>query len=488
MSYSIQRSGQFLALNTHGDEMVQLHKIVVALVLSSPVVFVSAQDRRQVSEPLIPPTCTTVYAQKSVGADRKVAAADEAKLDSARIQAAIDQCKSGAAVLLAAAPGKNAFVSGPVQLREGVTLHVGKGVTFYASRKAADFDFPDAPGVCGSIHPRESQVGYVAPKPGGCRPLIAIAKARNAGVMGEGVIDGRGDMVLAGSDTSWWQRARAAEPENKRFYAPRLIVARQADGLVLYKIALHNSPNFHVTVNDTDGFTAWGVLVQSPTVPHTDARNTDGIDPGSSTNVTIAHSWIDTDDDNVAIKTGVTHMSVLHNHFYRGHGMSIGSETLTGVSHLLVDDLVMDATTSGIRIKSNVTRGGKVHDLVYQNICMRDVGVPIAISPYYMGQTIEKFVNPRLEGNLIPDYKTITLRNISILTPGDLLIAGHDDAHRTEVRLENVQATGVTPALVHVDFADITHASTNIPFTVPARAGAATPYNCDGKFVPMRTR
>jgi hypothetical protein len=52
-----------------------------------------------------------------------------------------------------------------------------------------------------------------------------------------------------------------------------------------------------------------------------DARN-----PGSSANVTVAHSWIDNGDDNIAIKTGTTHMSVLDNHFYSGHGMSIGSE------------------------------------------------------------------------------------------------------------------------------------------------------------------
>jgi polygalacturonase len=62
---------------------------------------------------------------------------------------------------------------------------------------------------------------------------------------------------------------------------------------------------------------------------------------------------------------------------------SIGSETYTGQSFLLVDGLTEDHTMSGIRIKSNVTRGGPVHDLVYRNICMRGVKNPIAISPYY---------------------------------------------------------------------------------------------------------
>ena len=57
----------------------------------------------------------------------------------------------------------------------------------------------------------------------------------------------------------------------------------------------------------------------------------------------------------MAVKANVQHISVLDNHFYTGHGMSIGSEA-TGVAYLLVDGLTEDHTTSGIRIKSNVTR------------------------------------------------------------------------------------------------------------------------------------
>ena len=153
------------------------------------------------------------------------------------------------------------------------------------------------------------------------------------------MIDGRGGATVVGHDYSWWQMARAAEPKQLRYYSTRLIVGNHADGFVIYGITLHNSPNFHVAVNNTDGFTAWGVHLQTPTIRGVDARNTDGIDPGSSTNITITKSWIDNGDDNIAVKTGVTHMSVLNNHFYNGHGMSIGSETYSGVSDLLVDGL-----------------------------------------------------------------------------------------------------------------------------------------------------
>jgi polygalacturonase len=235
-----------------------------------------------------------------------------------------------------------------------------------------------------------------------------------------------------------------------------MIVASHADGLVMYRITLHNSTNFHVSVNQTNGFTAWGVHLLTPTTKGMDARNTDGIDPGSSTNVTVAHSWIDNGDDNIAIKTGTTHMSVLDNHFYSGHGMSIGSETYSGDSFLLVNGLTEDHTTSGIRIKSNVTRGGSVHDLTYKNICMREVKNPIAISPYYTNQTTEGFEDPKYTGDRIPDYKKIVLENVFSETPGDVLIAGLNDEHRTEVTLDRVWIRGIKPEQVHLAFADIT--------------------------------
>jgi hypothetical protein len=74
------------------------------------------------------------------------------------------------------------------------------------------------------------------------------------------------------------------------------------------------------------------VIVNAPR----NARNTDGINPGNSTDVTITRSFIHAGDDNVAIKApkgGPTaHMTIAHNHFYAGHGMSIGSETDGGAS------------------------------------------------------------------------------------------------------------------------------------------------------------
>ena len=58
-----------------------------------------------------------------------------------------------------------------------------------------------------------------------------------------------------------------------------------------------------------------------------------------------------------------TNITVAHNHFYWGHGMSIGSETSGGVSGIRIEDLSLDGPDNGIRITSNPTQGGLVEDV-----------------------------------------------------------------------------------------------------------------------------
>jgi polygalacturonase len=463
--------------------------VLLASAILATVSGAWAQDTRVVKEPVIPSACAKLEA-KIVAVGDALREADETLGDTTRIQDAISKCKPGMAVELArGAKSGDAFLSGPLTLAEGVTLLVDKGVTLFASRRASDYDV--TPGACGVMMQARGRA---------CKSFITI-RTKNTAIMGDGVIDGRGGAQLLDKGYSWWALAVKAEPGNKPYSDPRLIDAAQADGFTLYRITLHDAPNFHVGVSQTNGFTAWGVHLKTPVHepgPNDPRpRNTDGIDPGSSSNVTIAHSWIDNGDDNIAIKTGVTHMSVLANHFYSGHGMSIGSETYTGDSFLLVDGLTEDHTTSGIRIKSNVTRGGLVHDMVYRNICMRDVQVPIAISPYYNDGTIDQFFDPGFKGDRIPDYKKITIENVTDMTPGDVLIAGNDEAHRTEVELRNVTIKGITPDKVHVKLANIVTAGTNIPLgptggnkdvkvvSIDPPAGTKA-YSCEGKFVPMR--
>lgn len=327
---------------------MQIRFISLAVVSALVTSRLLAQDRRTVTEPVIPAICATLTAELDA-TGRAFAPEDEARLDTVRIQQAIDSCGAGRAVELKSAEGKNAFLSGPLELRQGVTLLIDRGATLYGSRDPKVYE--TAPGSCGVVNEERN----------GCKPLISVKHVSGAGVMGDGTIDCRGGAKLSGKDVTWWELAEQARASGRQ-QVPRIIVADYADNFTLYRITLKNSPNFHVVYNHGDGFTVWGLKIDTP---KRGARNTDGVDPGGSKNITITHSFIRAGDDNVAIKGGdaISNMTVSHNHFYWGHGMSIGSETNGGVSRVRVTDLSLDGPDNAIRIKSNGSRGGLVHDV-----------------------------------------------------------------------------------------------------------------------------
>jgi polygalacturonase len=409
-----------------------------------------AQDTRNVTEPRFPQACVVLTARLSAP---KGALSDSSERtpDTARIQDAIDHCERGKAVELKPSGPSNIFLAGPLQLKPGVTLLVDGGAALFASRNPRDYDL--APGGC----------GIVTTGAGGCKPMITADRAPGSGIMGDGAIDGRGGAKLLGQDVTWWELAHTAKVLDQRQTVPRMLAVTQSDDFTLYRITLRNSPNFHVGVNQTNGFTAWGVKIHTPRT----ARNTDGIDPSSSTNVTIVYCDIATGDDNVAIKTGqapAAHMTIAHNHFYSGHGMSIGSGTSGGVGNIRVSDLTLDGTDNGIRIKSDRSRGGLVQDVSYENVCMRDVANPITVTSLYT----------TAPGNRLPVYRDIRLKDVHSVTAGWVTLLGLDAKHKMGMTFDNVTVDGLRPAEVKVENAEIRG-------VVAADAAAG----CQGRFVPF---
>ena len=426
-----------------------------------------AQDTRTVVEPIIPPVCAVVKAELTVG-KAGVAESDEGKLDTARIQKALDGCKGGQAVELADAGTHNAFLAGPLTIGKGVVLLVDKGVTLYGSRDPKVYEV--TPGSC----------GLVSEEPRGCRPLIAVTSAPGAGIMGDGTIDGRGGAKVMGLSKSWWDLANDARAGGRQ-QVPRLIEVDKSDNFTIYRITLKNSANFHVVYSHGDGFTVWGLKIDTPK----DARNTDGVDPSASKNITVTHSFIRTGDDNIAIKGGagpVTNMSVVHNHFYYGHGMSIGSETNAGVNHVLVEDLSLDGTESGIRIKSNITRGGLVEDVTYRDICIRNSNHPIQLDTAYS--------YPGDKKDSFPVFRKILLQDVRISASKTISLNAYDHTHRIGIQFDGVMLDIPATYKYQVNHADVTYGPGPVNFQVvgedstsQGKGGSGVLAPCADKFV-----
>jgi len=406
----------------------RLSYLVLALFLGS-VSAAHAQDIRRVAQPTIPRSCVVLHARLSAPRGALPPAAEQ-HLDTARIQQAMDRCAAGQAVELTADGDKRVFLSGPLQLRSGVTLVIDANTVLAASTNPRLYDI--TPGSCGLLGEHAE----------GCKPLLSGVGISHSGIMGAGVIDGRGGDLILGKTMTWWQLAHQAKVLDRNQKVPGLLVLSHVRDFTLYDITLRDSPRYHVDVRDSDGFTAWGVKIMTPGT----ARNTDGIDPVSSTNVTITRCYIHAGDDDVAISSRLggeaSHISVIDNHFYTGHGMSIGSGTSGGVSHVLVRNLTIDGASNGIRIKSDPSRGGLVHDVTYENVCIRNATNPIVLTPHYTN----------FSGHLDPQYHDIRLRNVHILTPGYYIFSGLDAQHVLGVSLDGVFADGLDAS--HVLAAD----------------------------------
>jgi polygalacturonase len=125
--------------------------------------------------------------------------------------------------------------------------------------------------------------------------------------------------------------------------------------------------------------------------------NNDGCDPESSTDVLIEDTLFDTGDDCIAIKSGrnadgrrlaaPSQRIVIRNCRMRaGHGgVTIGSEVSGGVRDVFAERNTMSSPDllRGLRIKTNLARGGPVEGIFLRDIRIHEVGTAIEIEMTY---------------------------------------------------------------------------------------------------------
>jgi hypothetical protein len=424
-------------------------------------------DTRTVSEPVFPPVCTTLLAQQSASA------LNQSLFDTARLQSAINNCPAGQAVELSPSGSDNAFLTKPIVLKAGVTLLLDAEVTLFGSNNMSDYN-------CTSTS---------------CTHLIQVAPntgTPGSGIMGYGVIDGQGSFC-------WGINADGG-------VCPRMIFVGDpttdapSDNFTFYKTTLQNPTKMHLYAI-SNGLTVWGAKISTSGA----GTNTDGIDPSASTNVTIRDSYISDGDDHIAIKAGVgpvANVTIAHNHLYYGHGLSMGSETNAGINNVLATDNVIDqngcgncSSSNDIRIKSDVSRGGEVKNVLYQDTCIRNATTQaheFVFNPFYTSTS----------GNLDPNFHDIHLQNVHMVDAGNSsTFEGFSSAKVLTVFMDNVvwdafnsndftssqtsnAAFTLGPGLVNFASTLTSKASSDSNVTVANNVNTSLPaYDCTGRFV-----
>jgi hypothetical protein len=233
--------------------------------------------------------------------------------------------------------------------------------------------------------------------------------------------------------------------------------------VLIQNITLENPPSMHIIVKGSDGnFTIQGITINSPG----NSPNTDGIDL-IGTNVLVENCSISAGDDNIALGStgGTSYYTMVTNcAFGVGHGMSIGGNTLDGVSNLTVVNCTFNGTQYGLRLKSDNASssggaGGISQNLFYENLVMSNiVEAPIVIFSYYNEKSTPIGVTPAQAATntlyAVPTpvpsttcvWRNIVFSNITSIVgfPAQAgVLWGRTELPMTNILFYNVNITGV---------------------------------------------
>jgi len=204
-------------------------------------------------------------------------------------------------------------------------------------------------------------------------------------------------------------------------------------------------------------------------------------------NTVFAYNYISTGDDDIAIKgsnnpspsgSGLFGVDgsrdvrsdrkhglvIAHNHIYWGHGISIGSETNSGVANMYAYDNSFNGSEEGLRIKSDYARGGEVKNIYYNNICARDTTNVLLFTTYYSTKAVSGTAK-------IPNFHDITITNMLIEDSSALKFVGYAENSNglTNVQyplvmtLKNVVASSPDSMTVTSSDANLTISGVNLP-------------------------
>jgi polygalacturonase len=350
---------------------------------------------------------------------------DGRTLDSPAIQKTIDACAKAGGGTIRLSPGT--YLSKPLFLRgNNTTLELDAGAVLQGSAEFADYQTRSSSGEV---------IG-----------LLNANGLTNVSISGPGIIDGAG--------APWWPAVKEAKktgaPEPRR--RPKMVTFHHCQGVTVRDVTLRNSPSFHLVPMDCDDVLIDHVTINAPA----DSPNTDAIDPSACRNVRILNCVLDVGDDNVAVKAGhavagrdfcCQDITVSNCTCRHGHGISIGSETSGGVSNFTVVHCTFDGTVSGIRIKSTREKGGRVENILYSDLSMKNVKRPIDIACYY--PRIPKDDPAQPITSRTPAYHGIRIENLEGDCPESAgLIVGLPESPIRGVTLSNVHLKAATGLLV----------------------------------------
>ena len=266
------------------------------------------------------------------------------------------------------------------------------------------------------------------------------------------VIEGEGETsVIDGQGARWW----LARENGETFNPGAMIRFEQGKRFLLRNFKIQNTPGVNITISNSgkaSHATIHDVTISEPSSEAGKGKashNTDGISIWGPY-VNIYNCNISNGDDNIVCDNDAQYIHVWNCKFGTGHGASIGSFT-KNIKHVWFDNITMNGTTAGIRMKTGINsdgtlRGGGEENWKFSNFTMTNVKNPFSIDCFYdknynSDPAVDK-ANARALDSTTPTYTDILLQNVKttdVCNGNAIFLVGRPESHIKNVTLDNVQ-------------------------------------------------
>ena len=296
--------------------------------------------------------------------------------DAVRAATAALSRNGGGTLLFPGGTSSRTYLTGAFNLTSNLIMIMEPGATVLGSPRGEDWPL---------IEPLPWYGGGSDQQQQGTREYQALVYADGASnltLTGGGVIDGNGAHWWGCRRKDDWNNASPPCGDAHGVYhsRPHLVMIVRSSNVKMIDLTARDSPNWTLHFAMVNELLVANNSVHSPS----DAPNTDGINLDCTQDAVVEDNYVAVGDDALCVKSGINHLGrtfgqpsrniiFRRNTIGTGHGITIGSEMSAGVVNVSFEDITMDRTNVGIRLKSQRGRGGVVQNVTYRNIHMKSI-------------------------------------------------------------------------------------------------------------------
>ncbi len=355
--------------------------------------------------------------------------------DAVAIQKAIDRCSAeGGGVVLF--PRNHVFLSGPVELKSNVELHLEATATLKAN--------PDE-----SIY----KLSAFGENRGEGMLWLWAKDAENISITGKGTIHGNGIAFMGAElEDSYELKPLADQTFDPR---PHVLTLTNVQNLTIRDVTIKEGAYWTVHLIGCNEAVIDGINLLN----NLKIRNGDGIDLDHSKHVRIANCHITSGDDCICLKNrrefeqyGSCHDIVVTNCVMssRSCAIKIGSENMDSIYNVVFDNCIITGSNRGLGIQNRDE--GTVTDVVFSNIQLdcrlwSDVwwgkAEPIYVTSYPRANGNHKDANWRFPKGQIEgrcgEVSRIYFNNITALSENGCFVGGDVPGKVKDIYFNNVR-------------------------------------------------